>query len=356
MFRKDGLPWNINLEPIKRMLKLVPLLGALCLPLAVHADSADTLVDLVRPHARAVQTLTFLSKINPFGPASPAAKECDMSRVLGTLRTLYAQQYRQGLSPSERASAIEFFGSERGQSAVRHRFERDGRAMNAAVAKQTVKEEELDYPKPLADAMGVFLKTSAGLNFVDDRVEKRTEPEAGAIERVRTEALNECVAASRGSAGQVAQARERPAQRSRGQFDPVRFVLETDPSADQSGFSVDIYPNAPTCETQPVPAVRQLFSGGDRPAAHEIEVDALKPLSFSARATYASGGSCGPGAMTFVPQPGDVYIARLLNQGNRCWVELSAREPDGRVRRVPVEPKPLKVDSGGRHSCDWVVQ
>jgi hypothetical protein len=342
------------------MLKLAPLLAALSLPLAAHADSADTLVDLVRPHAREVQSLTFLSKINPFGRPSAGAKECDMSRVLGPLRALYAQQYRQGLSAAEREKAIEFFRSELGQSAVRHRLQREDRAFSAALAKQAINESDLDDPKPVADALAAFQKTAAGSKFVEDRVEKTTEPGAGSIEKLRTDALNECVVASRGSAGQAAQAQaqaqEPPATRSRALRDPVSFVLETDPASDQTGFAVDLYPDTPTCERPPVPAVRQSFANGEKPAAHKVEVDSLKPLSFVARATYANGSGCAPGAMTFVPQPGDEYTARLRNKDSNCWVELSAREPDGKVRRVPVEPKPLKVDSAGQHSCDWVVQ
>lgn len=338
------------------MLKLAPLLAVLCLPLTARADSADTLVDLVRPHVREVQTLTFLSKINPFGPASPAAKECDMSRLQGALRALFAEQYRQGLSPAERDSAIEFFGSELGRSVVEYRFRREGRSFDAAVAKQAV-EEGPDYPKPLADALVAFLKTGAGSKFVDDGVEKTTEPGASAIGRTRADALEACATASRRSIDQRSEAQERQEQpvKRDGASDLVPLLLGTVPSADQVGFAVDIYPGTPTCETRPVPVVRQSFEEGTQPTAERIEVQRLKPLSFVVRATYAGGGACSPGAMTFVPMPDEEYTARLLNKGKECWVELTAREADGRVQRVPVKPKPLKVSPDGRHSCDWAV-
>jgi len=70
-----------------------------------------------------------------------------------------------------------------------------------------------------------------------------------------------------------------------------------------------------------------------------------------------SGGeaSCSPGALTFVATSGSEYRAVFRERDTNCWVELWEfdLENNRAATRVPVTTKRLKVDTDGRHSCDW---
>jgi hypothetical protein len=128
---------------------------------------------------------------------------------------------------------------------------------------------------------------------------------------------------------------------------------------EQTGFSVDLYPGTPTCDGPPMTVMRSSSPLLAQEKVQSVNVTPNKVLSFVMRATYPgkSGGeaSCSPGALTFVATSGSEYRAAFRERDTNCWVELWEfdLENSRAARRVPVTVKRLKVDTDGRHSCDW---
>lgn len=340
------------------------LMATLLLPLGVAAaDSADRLVDLLRPHERDMQKLGFLVKSNPFTAVPAGLPECDMAQASPTLRAAYVQQYRQQLSAKERDAAIAYFGSPTGQAIVKNRQQREATVMEAADSKKTVSESSLEDPAPLKASLAAFHATPAGRRFADDAIDKEG-PGAQALEQIRNEALMRCLrgadAATKKLAADAAPVTPpASAKRESSNREDVRFVLENQGGAEQSGFFVDLYPNTPVCDRPPVTVVQSSSPMSAQDKVHNVDIPPNKPLSFVMRATYpgSNGGeaSCSPGAMTFLPSSGSEYRAVFRERGTNCWVELWSidLENNRSERRLPVTAKPVKVDASGKHSCDW---
>lgn len=341
----------------------VLLLAMLAPPLAAAtSDSAERLVDILRPHESDARKLGLMAKVNPFTAIPEGLPECDMNKAAITLRTAYVQHYLAQLSAQERSAAMEFFASPQGQDIVRRQHAREATAMQAAVTGAAVSETSLEDPPVLKSALAAFHATPAGRRFAGDAIHGQG-PGSDRLEALREEFLMRCLqaanAASKPRLVAGSQSPSSPPVRRQAAREAVRFVLENQGAGEQASFAVDVYPGTPTCEGQPVRVMQAESPMSTQDRTHIVEVTPSQVLSFAMRATYlgANGGesSCSPGAMTFVPSAGSEYRATFHERGSNCWVELLAFDLDNnrQARRLPVTAKRLTVNDKGQHRCDW---
>jgi hypothetical protein len=176
---------------------LVPLLAVLLLPGLGHAaDSAETLVDLVRPHTRDLQAAVMLIRFNPFGPA-PNGPDCMRRRLdRPQLRDAYVRLYRQRLSPADRDAAIAFYGSEQGRALVAFRERRDAMlpdlAFEALKSGKQVDNSLVEYPEALQASLDGFHGTPVGRHYEDDRIDREL-PEREQFKQAQSDALVACL-------------------------------------------------------------------------------------------------------------------------------------------------------------------
>lgn len=336
---------------------LVPQLAA------ATGDSAERLVDILRPHESDARKLGLMVKVNPFTAIPEGLPECDMNKAAHALRAAYVQHYLTQLSAQERSAALAFFASPQGQDIVRRQHAREATVMQAAASGAAVSETSLEDPPALKTALAAFHVTPTGRRFAGDAIHKQG-PGSDKLEALRDEALMRCLqAADAASKSRPVAESPRPTSpppvKREPARDTVRFVLENQGTEEQANFAVDFYPGTPTCAGTPVRVMQAVspLSAPDR--THTVEVTPNQVLSFAMRATYSgtNGGesSCSPGALTFVPSSGSEYRATFHERGANCWVELQAFDLDDnrKARRLPVTAKRLKVDGKGQHSCDW---
>lgn len=157
-----------------------------------YSQTAASLVDLVKPHAREAQAIHFMMTVAPSGfPESIA--DCMVAKATPVYKEYFAALYAKRLSESELRQTVDFFQSEAGRAAVTIQLQHQQNLLNAVAKGQQIVNEMPEYPLWVQKALESFHSTPVGRNFGEDG-HAVLQPFSLEITDLRNSAMTQCLA------------------------------------------------------------------------------------------------------------------------------------------------------------------